>query len=161
MLQRAFVEVNGRRRWSWYAKVWDALLGVDWYSRELWERRHLGIVRDMQDVFLLWMDKVPMEGRRLAGFASWLARPPAAPLRFVALSWLLGIVRVEKERELRDIDEAEDGIASLLNVVWAEQENDLRADRTAFQTFRSLLGWLADRQNALGLELLGRLGGLS
>jgi hypothetical protein len=161
MLQRAFVDVDGRRRWSSFERVWDALLGVDWYSRDLWESRHLAVVCSLQDVFLLWMQQVPIDGRRLAGFALWLARRPASPLRGAALGWLLGLVRVDKTREPRDVEEAEDAIAGLLNVVWAEQETGLRGDDGAFQAFRGLLGWLGDRQNRLGLELLGRLGSLT
>ena len=161
MLQRALVDVDGRRRWSSHERVWDALVGVDWHSRDLWEERHVVVVRELQDVFLLWMEEVPADGRRLAGFAAWLARRPAAALRFPALAWLVGLVRVEERREPRDVKEAEDAIATLLNVVWTEQESGLRADPGAFQAFRSLLGWLGDRQNRLGLELLGRLGSLT
>ena len=161
MLHRALVDVDGRRRWSSHERVWDALVGIDWYSRDLWEHRHLVVVRELQDVFLLWMEKVPVDGRRLAGFASWLARPAGTPLRFAALAWLVGLVRVPEHSELRDVEEAEDAIASLLNVVWAEQESGLRGDQGAFQAFRGLLGWLGDRQNRLGLELLGRLGSLA
>ena len=160
MLHRALVDVDGRRRWSSHERVWDALVGIDSYSRDLWEHRHLVVVRELQDVFLLWMEKVPVDGRRLAGFASWLARPAGTPLRFAALAWLVGLVRVPERSELRDVEEAEDAIASLLNVVWAEQESGLRGDQGAFQAFRGLLGWLGDRQNRLGLELLGRLGSL-
>ncbi|MDP1826606.1 MAG: hypothetical protein Q8L48_25270 [Archangium sp.] len=161
MVQSAFVDVEGKRRWASHEGVWDALLGVDGWSTAMWEPRHLATVSAMQDVFRLWMEKVPIHGRRLAGFATWLARPVGLPLRFAAMTWLLGLVRVEKRREPRDVDEAEDPVANLLNVVWAEQEATLRADVEAFQAFRALLGWLGDRQNQLGLELLGRLGSLT
>jgi hypothetical protein len=161
MIQSAFVDVEGKRRWFSHEGVWDALLGVDGLSTALWEPRHLAMVSTMQDVFRLWMEKVPIHGRRLAGFATWLARPVGLPLRFAAMTWLLGLVRVEKRREPRDVEEAEDPIANLLNVVWAEQETALRADPGAFPAFRALLGWLGGRQNQLGLELLGRLGSLT
>ena len=36
----------------------------------------------------------------------------------------------------------------------------VRAQPTAFDAYKRLLRWLADRQNACGLELLGQLGGL-
>jgi hypothetical protein len=161
MVQSAFVDVEGKRRWASHEGVWDALLGVDGWSTSLWEPRHLAIVSAMQDVFGLWMEKVPVNGRRIGGFATWLAGPAGLPLRFAAMMWILGLVRVEKRREPRDVEEAEDPIANLLNVVWAEQETALRADPGAFQAFRALLGWLGGRQNQLGLELLGRLGSLT
>ena len=106
------------------------------------------------------MDQVPLSGRRLAGFASWLARPCAASLRLGALIWFAARVLVANRRP-RDVQETEDSIAALLNVVWTEQQDELRGDAVAFQAFRELLRWLAERQNALGLELLGRLGSLS
>jgi hypothetical protein len=161
MLQRAFVDIDGKRRWSTYEGVWDALLGVDGWSRDLWEHRHLEVVRELHDVFRSWMEQVPIDGRRLAGFSSWLARPPAMTLRLVALPWLAGHICVEEQREPWHVEDAEDPIATLLNVVWIEQESGLRAEQAAFQAFRSLLGWLGNRQNRLGLELLGRLGSLT
>jgi hypothetical protein len=53
--------------------------------------------------------------------------------------------------------EAADALANLLNIVWDNDEVRLRADEDAFAAFRGLLGWLADRQNVRGLELLGRI----
>jgi hypothetical protein len=160
MVQRAFTEVEGKRRWSSHEQVWDAVLGIDWYSRDLWESRHARIVDDLQDVFTLWMEKVPLNGSRLSGFAAWLCRPSAAPIRLRTLAWILGRVRVDERHQPRDVEVAEDAIAALLNLVWAEEQASLRADAEAFGAFRGLLSWLGDRQNHLGLELLGRIGSL-
>jgi hypothetical protein len=160
MVHRAFVDVDGRRRWSWYERVWDTLVGVDGWTRDIWEQRHDAVVRELKDVFALWMERVPLDGRRLGGFAAWLASPAATSLRLTALPWLGERVVVDKERELRDVKDAEDAIAMLLNVVWSEQETALRTTEPAFQAFRRLLAWLGDRQNPLGLEMLGRMGRL-
>ena len=160
ILQRAFLEVDGQRRWWSHERVWDSLIGVDGWTRDLWEERHEVVVRGLRDAFQLWMDQVPLNGRRLGGLASWLARPCATSLRLVALTWFAARVLVANRRP-RDVQETEDSMAALLNVVWAEQQDALRRDASAFQAFRDLLQWLAARQNALGLELLGRLGSLS
>lgn len=40
--QRAFSEVDGARRWPWHEEVWDALLGIDWWVRDVWTERHAG-----------------------------------------------------------------------------------------------------------------------
>jgi energy-coupling factor transporter ATP-binding protein EcfA2 len=161
MLQRAFTAVEGRHRWSSHERVWDALIGIDWYTRDLWDESHLIIVRELKDAFLFWMTQAPVDGHRLAGFATWLARSAATPVRFEALVWMAQLVHGEDAPSPYDVAEAADAIASLLNIVWAEQEGALRGDESAFQAFRSLLGWLGVRQNKLGLELIGRLGGLS
>jgi hypothetical protein len=158
MLQQAVLDVGGKRRWRSHEGVWDALVGIDGYSRNLWGHRHVALVRELEDVFLLWMEEVPIDGRRLAGFASWLRGEASVSLRFAALTWLVGRVCVEEGREPREVKEAEDPIAGLLNVVWVDQNVSLRADPEAFQAFRRLLSWLGGRQNPFGLELLGRLG---
>jgi hypothetical protein len=160
MIQRAFTEVAGERRWPRHEHVWDALLGIDCYSRDLWEARHAHLVKELSEVVSLWMEKVPLEGRRLGNFAMWLCRPAAAPIRLRTLPWILGRARVNEERALHHVEEAEDAIANLLNVVWDQDEMSVRADTTAFAAFKALLAWLGARQNALGLELLGRIGGL-
>ena len=160
IVERAFTDVAGQRRWPRHEQVWDALLGIDWYTRDLWEGRHAKAVKGLPEVTFLWMENVPLEGRRLGNFAMWLRRPAAAPIRLRTLPWMLGRVRVDKERALYYVEEAEDPIAKLLNVVWDQDQNSLRAATEAFAAFRGLLAWLVERQNALGLELFGRIGGL-
>ncbi|MBK7048070.1 MAG: hypothetical protein IPH48_16510 [bacterium] len=160
MLHFAFTEVDGKRRWSEYERVWDAIVGIDWYTCDLWEARHAVAVRELEDVFSLWMAEVPLNGRRLRTFAKWLRGPSAAPIRLRTLKWILGYVRGEDLRRPRDVREADDAIAALLNVVWDEEERAMRANTEAFMAFQGLLAWLGDRQNRLGLELLGRIGSL-
>jgi hypothetical protein len=74
------MDVAGERRWKWHEQVWDFLVGVDGWSRRLWEDRHLRIVIELQETFRFWMDKVQMHGRRLAALSSWLAQPPFAAI---------------------------------------------------------------------------------
>lgn len=160
IVERAFVEVAGKRRWSWYEGVWEALVGIDWYCRDLWEPRHAAVVAELQDVFLTWMKQVPFDGRRLAGFSEWLSRPAAAVLRFKALEWMAGRLCDDEGRKIHRVEETEDDLARLLNTVWSDDEPNLRRDAIAFEAFRKLLNWLGTRQNQLGLELLGRIGNL-
>jgi hypothetical protein len=106
------------------------------------------------------MEKAPQEGGRLGKFARWLSKPAAASIRMPALPWFLNLLRAGRKR-VRDRDDAEDNLAKLLNVVWDRDQLALRASSDAFAAFRGLLAWLVERQNALGLELQGRIGGLS
>jgi hypothetical protein len=160
LVHYAFINIEGKRRWSSRESVWDSLLGLDVYSQSLWEFRHLAEVKKMKDIFLLWMQQVQLNAQRIATFASWLARPPATLLRLDALQWFRGIVADDSPHRLRNLEETEDDIAKLLNVVWAEEETQLRSDPKAFEAFKFLLGWLGGRQNQFGLELLGRIGNL-
>lgn len=158
--QRAFTDVEGERRWPWHEEVWDALLGIDYWVSDVWAARHAEHVLSIWDVVSLWMEKVPREARRLAKFARWLSKPPAAKIRLHTLPWFRNVLADEKRSVYRDED-VEDDLARLLNVVWEQDQIALRATSEVFAAFRGLLAWLVERQNASGLELQGRIGGLA
>jgi len=159
--QRAFSNVEGARRWPWHEEVWDALLGLDWYVGDLWADRHAAHVVAIGDVISVWMEKAPQDGRRLGKFARWLSRSAAAGIRLGTLPWFLGRLQVDEDRSVSQDEDAEDDLAKLLNVVWDQDQNRLRSTAESFSAFRGLLAWLVERQNALGLELQGRIGGLA
>lgn len=159
--QRAFSDVDGARRWPWHEEVWDALLGIDYRVSDLWADRHADHVLRIWDVISLWMEKAPQEGRRLGQFARWLSKSAAASIRLRVLPWFLGQLQTGEERSVYRDDDVEDDLAKLLNVVWDQDQRPLRASSESFAAFRSLLGWLVERQNPSGLELQGRIGGLA
>lgn len=158
--QRAFSDVNGERRWPWYEEVWDALIGIDGWVSDLWSARHADHVLQIWDVISLWMEKAPQEGRRLGKFAHWLSKAAAASVRLRVLPWFVAQLQSGKERSVYGDFDAEDSLAKLLNVVWDHDQLPLRASDESFSAFRRLLTWLVERQNSLGLELQGRIGGL-
>lgn len=159
--RRAFSDVEGEWRWPEHEEVWDALLGIDYRVSDLWADRHADHVLSSWDVVSLWMEKAPQEGRRLGKFARWLSKSAAALIRLRALPWFLGQLQAKKERSRYREDDVEDDLAKLLNVVWEQDQSPLRATNEAFAAFRGLLAWLVQRQNSLGLELQGRIGGLA
>ncbi len=161
MAHRAFSDVEGAERWPRYEEVWDALLGVDSYVGTFWAERHAEHVVAIWHVVDLWMKKAPQDGWRLQKFTRWLSNSAAAAIRLRALPWLLSLLQADEERRVHRDEEAEDDVAKLLNVVWAQDQNRLRAAPESFAAFRGLLVWLVGRQNTLGLELQGRLGGLA
>ncbi len=160
IVKRAFTKVGGKERWHSFEDVWETLLGMDPSSGDLWQPQHGSIVAELADEWELWMTRVKPRGRRVKNFAYWLSRPAAVSVRFRALKWLLGVVRSQEKDDDRGAAETADALANLLNVVWDADEARLRADEGAFEAFRGLLGWLVDRQNVRGLELLGRIGSL-
>jgi hypothetical protein len=161
VVQRALADGAERRRWSLFERVWDALVGIDGFTMEMWEPRHQELVKSLADVFEAWMTRAPMYGRRLATFAQWLARPAAVSLRVRSLPWFSARLVVSADLAIRDTEDAADALAALLDVVWREDEVQVRSIPAAFTAFQSLLRWLGDNQNARGLDLLGRLGKLS
>jgi hypothetical protein len=159
--RRAFSEVDGERRWPCHEEVWDALIGIDYWVSDLWSDRHADHVLRIWDVISLWMENAPQEGKRLGKFASWLSKPAAAPIRLRVLPWFVAQVRPGEERSVCRDDDVEDELAKLLNVVWDQDQLSLRASSEPFAAFRGLLAWLVECQNSLGLELQGRIGGLT
>ena len=78
---------NGEKplRWYYFNTLWDLLLGVDGSIVDLWSERHDGLIHELRDVVEHWMANVPVDARRVANFANWLARPPTAAFR---VQWL-------------------------------------------------------------------------
>ena len=164
MVERAFVEVDGKPRWAAYEQVWEGLLGIDEYVQRLsGEERHTPLVVTLGETFEFWCYRVRPEGRRLSYVAHWLSRAVAAPLRLRSLAWFSGVLRSPSVSRWRDsdIDEVAPALAGLLNVVWSTDQERLRGDQAAFTAFRGVLAWLVDRQDEGGMELAGRIGGLA
>jgi hypothetical protein len=88
------------------------------------------------------------------------SRAAAAAVRLRTLPWFLGRLQHDEEHSLFRDEDAEDDLAKLLNVVWDQDQSRLRSTTESFAAFRGLLAWLVECQNALGLELQGRIGGL-
>lgn len=162
MLHYSLSDVDGTRCGS--SSFSSCIMGIDGSVLDRWQPRHEAVVRELRSSFLQWMGRVSLDGRRLRRFASWLARPCSSSLRLTALQWLADRVLTDANRDFQHADdetEVEVSIAALLNVVWSEQQQVLRVDSSAFRSFRRLLQWLGERQNPLGLELLGRIGNLT
>jgi hypothetical protein len=159
--QRAFSDVEGMYRWPAHEEVWDALLGIDYCVSDLWSDRHSDHVQSIWDVYSLWMDKAPQDGRRLAKFARWLSKAAAASIRLRVLTWFASELQYWKDRSANRDGNVDEELAKLLNVIWDKDQPLLRATEEAFAAFRELLTWLVERQNSMGLELQGRIGRLA
>jgi hypothetical protein len=161
MAQRALSAVDGTLIWPWHEEVWDALIGIDGWVNDLWAERHSHHVVAIWDVFSAWMEKAPQDGRRLGKFARWLSKPAAAAVRLRTLAWFLKRLQTGERRSVYRDEDVEDHLAKLMNVVWEQDQSRLRATSESFEAFRGLLAWLVERQNSLGLQLQGRIGGLA
>ncbi len=106
------------------------------------------------------MEKAPQNGGRLGKFARWLAKPAAEAVRLRTLTWFQELLHADEESSAYRHEDFEDDLAKLLNVVWDQDQIRLRATGESFTAFQGLLAWLVERQNSLGLELQGRIGGL-
>ncbi len=147
-------------KWPYHEEVWDALVGLDGLTRSCWETRHAALVSSLSDVFERWWQSAPTYGRRTALFARWLESSAASPIRLRGIRWIEQRLSADGGRAF-DREDTSDAIASLLNVTWQHDEARLRSDGPAIAAFWNLLRALADEQNALALDLLGRIGGLA
>lgn len=93
--------------------------------------------------------------------ARWLATPPAVHIRLRPLEWFQKVLQLGEKHSTYREKEVDDDLAKLLNMVWEQDQHRLRASSASFVAFRGLLAWLVERQNPLGLELQGRIGGLA
>lgn len=65
------LEVNSKvGKWSSYKNVWEALIGICEFNKKAWEEKNIKCVNDLKDVYLLWMEHVPINAERLSDFAS-------------------------------------------------------------------------------------------
>jgi len=147
--------------WSYHDDAWLALVGMDGLTRSLWDARHQSIATAGAAQLERWTARVGGYGGHLAALAAWLRTDAAAPLRLRGLSWLDRALTSDDADRVDRSEDSEQAVASLLQVVWRVDEVRLRTEAAAFSAFRSLLRWLASRQNPLALELVGRLGGLA
>jgi hypothetical protein len=146
-------------KWPYHEEVWDALVGIDGFTQSYWAPRHAPLVASLSDVFETWWERAPAYIRRAEVFARWLERPAASPIRLRAIMWLERRLTADTGRAF-DREDLGHAIASVLATTWQLDEARLRADAPAFAAFRRLLRVLADDQNELALDLLGRIGGL-
>jgi hypothetical protein len=153
-------EEQARQRWPYYEEVWQALVGIDGFTRNYWEERHRELAERSLQLFERWTKREGAHGRHLATFARWLKLAAAEPVRLPGIVWLARALIGDGTEHVIDRESAAEPVASLLGMVWRQDESRLRRDTAAFAAFRSLLRWLADQQNAIALDLLGRLGGL-
>lgn len=159
MVEYVFSE-DAQCNWPYYEDVWQALIGIDGFNRRCWEARHRTLVKENRKVFQQWVSRMGGFDRHAAAFARWLEGPAADPIRLSGLVWLYDVFKVGQVNGGFHEGSTADAIAALLNVIWRQDEERLRADATVSAAFRSLLRWLVNQQNQVALELLGRIGGL-
>ncbi len=150
---------NERSVWRHRGDHWLALLGLDRYTRDAWGRSRRPIVAAMEDLFDRWAAHNLTYGRWMAPFALFLAHPAADPILLKGIIWIERAVAAAGGRVFDD-GQAVDATASLLNVLWANHQQRVQRDSTAFAAFRATLHALVERQHPLALDIQGRIGGL-
>ena len=147
-------------RWSYREEVWQALFGIDAYTRDYWKPSHRELAEQSLPILERWMAQEQVYSRHLAAFAAWLEKEAADPVRLLGLIWLDRALIGDDTKRISNRTSAEEPVASLLHVVWQKDEARLRRNSDAFAAFQRLLRWLTDRQNALALELVRMVGHL-
>jgi len=148
------------QRWASREDVWQALYGVHRYTRDLWKVRHAAVAASLWPLMKEWLARDPA-AKNAEAVARWLTTEAADGLRLDGLLVLSEVVRSSDSWWSNyDRNFAEDAVADALQLVWQEQASAVRSSDEVRTAFQLLLRWLGDRQHALGLELLGRIGQL-
>jgi hypothetical protein len=157
-LVRRTLVLGPEQRWASREDAWRALYGVNRYSRDLWKTRHAAIAIQIWPSMKAWLDRDPA-AKNVGALASWLTTEAAAGLRLDGLLVMGEAVR-SSDNWWSEYDRrfAEDAVADALQMVWDEQAPAIRSAEHVRAAFQLLLRWLGDRQHAMGLELLGRIG---
>lgn len=149
------------QRWESREDVWQALFGVHEYTRALWQGRHAEVATSLWPSVKEWVSQERVAPTHVGAVARWLVTEAAASLRLDGLCVLRDAVSSSDSWwSNHDRKFAEDAVADLLQLVWDEDAAAVRRSDDVRAAFQLLLRWLGDRQNRLGLELLGRIGNL-
>lgn len=152
------LELAPEKQWAAREDVWQVLYGVHQLTRDHWKARHVGVARCVWLLMKKWISRDPA-AKHVTAVARWLTTEAASSLRLDGLQVLHKAVQSANWSYGRQ--SAENAIADMVQVVWEGQAAAVRNSSEAKAAFQQLLRWLGERQNVLGLELLGRVGQLS
>ncbi|MBD2395468.1 AAA family ATPase [Cyanobacterium aponinum FACHB-4101] len=139
-------------RWSYHDEVWETLLGLDPFSIHYWNERHKILVQKMVDLIEYWVLNVPIYDRRIALFAQWLQTSATEAIRLQGIIWIKEITEKEQHQIFKEVS-VQNAIASLLDFIWQNNQNELRQNTPSFKGFKYLLHLLTEQQNIIALEL--------
>jgi hypothetical protein len=157
----AVAELPTTERWSTADDVWQAVIGLDFYTQSYWEIRHRPIVMHSASSLSRWVTEIGAATfSQLGALATWLQREAADPVRMGILIDICQTMKGEGLLALAPRGDSGDAVALLLHSVWDRDQALLRADDAALAAFKELLRWLVDRQNSIGLQLSRKVGSL-
>jgi len=147
--------------WSYEDDVWQALIGIDHTNRRAWLVRHQPLVIRSLPQLRRWIGEIAGSSfSQMAALSDWLQQDCADPVRidlmveaYVAME-RGGLLRIPPRRDSGNV------VASLLHTAWERDEVALRANESAFRSFKEFLRWLVADQNAIALELARKVGSL-
>lgn len=147
--------------WSHDDDAWQALIGIDHINRRHWLVRHQTLAIRSLPQLRRWTEEIAGSSfSQMAALSEWLQLDCANPVRIdlMAEAYLAmdreGLLRVAPRRD------SGNAIASLLHMAWERDEAALRANESAFKSFKEFLRWLVADQNAVALELARKVGSL-
>lgn len=151
---------SGDLKWPFFDEVWQALIGIDSITRDCWKVHHKVYVQNNLDIYKKWFDKCSKYGRHQMAFLNWLRLDVGQSIRIKVIIWFDELLTGKTINKISDIDSVYNPLAFLIQLIWKIDEQQLRKDEKSFGAFKRLLRWLANEQNPVALELLGRIGRL-
>ena len=149
-------EKGDQRRRYRASELWRHLLGIEDFCALCWQPEHQSIVRQMKPYFERWAKDHLRESDSSKAFVSWLKRDAARPIRLDAIVWLERAAADADQYYWRDEYVAE-GLAELADLTWQVQRRELAQDAVADSAMKRLVQMLADRHEALAMDLQRRM----
>ena len=141
--------------WASHDESWASLIGVDNVQRIAWQKQHQEIVKNSISATRTWIKEV--DECNLIEFIDWLPNEAASDLRVSALAWLyheFNKKRINFFLKKEDLHH----IMLSINFIWVNHETEIRKNPESFTAFQNLLGFFANKQEPIALELLRTLG---
>ena len=148
-------------KWWFSSSVWDALLGTTHWARGSWNNTHKELSLGLWKHIETFIERGGLASvERADAVVSWLRKQPNNEIKLNALEILAKPIGGSSWQRNSCRERAEDALATLLTELWSSDKEKILADEEMSRAFRSILGWLANSQNKLGLHLVGEVGGL-
>jgi hypothetical protein len=144
------------KHWFRARELWCDLMGFHWINHGLWTEERRDVVKQMRGFYGRWADEHLAMPWCAVKFITFLRQPAAEDTRLDGLIWLEEAAKHVGDRFWRE-RYIEDNLAYLLDLCWRSHESELRRNQLSFGAFKDLLKTLADRQNALAMELQDRM----
>jgi len=142
---------------SYYLQgIWCRLMGFDRNLWDFWGASHRSLVTAMRDLYERWSSAHLKMPSCTVAFTVFLRQLAAVDILFDGVTWLETVV-VQADDEFWNERDIPEGLAALLDYCWSFQAANLRRQQSAFNAFMSILRKLADRQNAIALEIQQRV----
>ena len=136
--------------------LWRHLLGFEGFFSNIWGTEHQDLIAAMKPRYLTWARDELSDRWGACSFFAWLQSDAAAPVRLAVLPVIRDTAKQAHDSWWRE-DRLALQLATVMDICWRKQRDDILIDRDADRAFKELLQLLSTRQQPLALDLQDRV----